>query len=94
MLEEGKENTNEWESKGDEVTRDSKVYKETEDRGPETLFQTVIGAGQGAKTGHQRTGHEKFKIHESFIRKVLEFETSSPLLRKHLDRTQQLKNWF
>ena len=54
---------------------------------PETLFQTVQGQAQGDKTkepqGHQGPAvvPQKFKLDKSFIEKILEFETSSPLLR-------------
>ena len=45
---------------------------------PETLFKTVEGKPQGQKT---KDAQHKFKIDQAFIQKVLEFETSSPLLR-------------
>ena len=47
---------------------------------PETLFKTVEGKPQGQKTKDAQDQH-KFKIDQAFIQKVLEFETSSPLLR-------------
>ena len=48
---------------------------------PETLFKTVEGKPQGQKT---KDAQHKFKIDQAFIQKVLEFETSSPLLRNDM----------
>jgi len=62
--------------------------KENSESGFESIFTRVEAQSRGAKNQNQSLGaknenqqpKEKFHIDEQFIRKVLEFETSSPLL--------------
>ena len=65
--------------------------KENSESGFESIFTRVEAQSRGAKNQNQSLGaknenqqpKEKFHIDEQFIRKVLEFETSSPLIRNN-----------